>query len=136
MLPYQRFSETFPRAMVLMGPKIYGEFGITAQQARALREIGNGPITGGELSASFGVKLPAAARLLRRLEEKGWVTKAQDKNDRRVFWLELTPEGALFKDKLQTKREEVIKAMFDKLTPQEQEEVAKGIELLLKSLKI
>lgn len=134
MHPYQRFSESFPRAMVLMGPKIYGESGITAQQFRAIRDIGSGIITVGELSAKLSVKLPAAARLIRRLEEKGWVTRAQDKTDRRVFWLDLTEDGRSFMEELQARREEVIREMFDKLSPVEQETVAKGMELLIKSL--
>jgi DNA-binding MarR family transcriptional regulator len=120
MRPYHEFSELFPQIMVLMGPKIYGESDVTAQQFRVLRIIGRGPITVGDISNSINSKLSAAARLLRRLEVKGWLEKKQDENDRRVFWLNLTPEGRKLMETLEKRREGVIKEMFDKLPAWEQ----------------
>lgn len=134
MHPYQEFGELFPQVMVLMGPKIYGETDITAQQFRVLRIIGRSPITVGEISNHINSKLSAAARLLRRLETKGLLVKRQDDIDRRVFWLELTAQGRDLMEKLGTRRENVIKEMFDKLSVREQETIAEGIRLLLKSL--
>lgn len=134
MLPYQEFSELFPQIMVLMGPKIYGGSDVTAQQFRVLRIIGHGPVTLGEISGSINSKLPAAARLLRRLEVKGWILKKQDENDRRVFWLELTPQGRELMESLEEKRDRVFKEMFDRLTPAEQKTIVEGINLIVKSL--
>ena len=134
MRPYLEFSELFPQIMVLMGPKIYGESDVTAQQFRVLRIIGRGPITVGDISNSINSKLSAATRLLRRLEVKGWLEKKQDENDRRVFWLSLTPEGRKLMETLEKRREGVIKEMFDKLPAWEQESIVKGIKLLLRSL--
>lgn len=133
-LPYQEFSELFPQIMVLMGPKIYGESDVTAQQFRVLRIIGGGPVTVGEISNHINSKLSAAARLLRRLEVKGWIVKKQDENDRRVFWLELTPEGRSLMESLARRRERVIEEMFDRLSPAEQGVIVEGIKLLLRSL--
>ncbi|PKM82920.1 MAG: hypothetical protein CVU89_01935 [Firmicutes bacterium HGW-Firmicutes-14] len=134
MQPYREFSELFPQVMVLMGPKIYGESDVTAQQFRVLRIIGQGPVTVGEISHHINSKLSAAARLLRRLETKGWIIKKQDENDRRVFWLELTDEGCQLIKVMGNHRDEVIKEMFDRLIPEEQEVIVRGIKLLLKSL--
>lgn len=134
MQPYQEFSELFPQIMVLMGPKIYGESDVTAQQFRVLKIIGRGPVTVGEISNHVNSKLSAAARLLRRLEVKGWILKKQDKDDRRVFWLELTPQGRELMEAMENRREKVIKEMFDRLVPQEQKAIVDGINLLLKSL--
>ena len=135
LLPYQKFSELFPQAMLCMGPKIYSEFNITAQQFQALKEIGKEPINVGDLSSKLGMKQSAAARLLRRLEEKNWIARRQDTNDRRVYWLRLTSEGKTYMDKLHLKRENVINEMFNKLSIEEQQKIVEGIELLLKSLK-
>ena len=132
--PYQEFSEHFPQIMALMGPKIYGETDITAQQFRVLRIIGQGSVTVGEIANHINSKLSAAARLLRRLEVKGWLVKKQDENDRRVFWLELTPEGRDFMESLAKRRDGVIKEIFDKLSIEEQKTIVEGINLLLKSL--
>lgn len=134
MIPYLEFSELFPQIMVLMGPKIYGGTDVTAQQFRVLRIIGHGSVTVGEISSHINSKLSAAARLLRRLEVKGWIVKRQDDNDRRVFWLELTKEGRQLMVSLERRREKVFKEMFDKLTVQEQETIVQGIHLILESL--
>lgn len=134
MYPYLEFSELFPKVMVYMGPRIYGETDVTAQQFRVLRIIGRGPVTVGEISNHINSKLSAAARLLRRLEVKGWIIKNQDKNDRRVFWLELTPEGKELIESLEGRRDRVIKEMFEKLSAGEQKTIVDGIKLLLKSL--
>lgn len=134
MLPYQEFSELFPQIMVFMGPKIYGESEVTAQQFRVLRIIGHGPVTLGELSGSINSKLSAAARLLRRLENKGWIVKKQDEHDRRVFWVELTSQGRELMETLERRRDGVIKEMFDKLSEEEQATVIEGVNLILKSL--
>ncbi|WP_418790820.1 MarR family winged helix-turn-helix transcriptional regulator [Phosphitispora sp. TUW77] len=134
MYPYQEFSELFPQVMVYMGPKIYGDADITAQQFRVLRIIGSGPVTVGEISNHINSKLPAAARLIRRMEIKGWILKRQDEHDRRVFWLELTSEGRKFMETLGRRRDRVIAEMFEKLSSEEQETIVKGIKLLLRSL--
>lgn len=134
MLPYQEFSELFPQVMVLMGPKIYGESDVTAAQFRVLRIIGQGRVTLGDISGSINSKLPAAARLLRRLEVKGWIEKKQDEQDRRVFWLQLTPTGRELVESMEKRRDRVIKEMFDKLSKAEQESIVEGISLILKSL--
>ena len=134
MYPYQEFSELFPQVMVYMGPKIYGESDVTAQQFRVLKIIGRGTVTVGDISNHINSKLSAAARLIRRLEVKGWLVKRQDEHDRRVFWVELTSEGRELMETLEKRREKVIEEMFEKLSPAEQETIVNGIKLLLKSL--
>lgn len=134
MQPYKEFSELLPKLMIHMGPKIYDEFGITAQQFSYLRDIGNGPITVGELSAKRKAKLPAVTRLIRRLEEKGWVSRSQDDSDRRVVWLGLTAQGRSFMEKLAKKREKVFAEMFAKIDPAEQKHIVEGFRMLLDAL--
>lgn len=132
--PYLEFCELFPQIMVLAGPKIYGGTEVTAQQFRVIKIIGRGPVTVGEIANHINSKLSAAARLLRRLEVKGWIIKRQDENDRRVFWLELTKEGRQLMISMERRREKVFKEMFDKLTVPEQETIVEGISLIVQSL--
>ncbi len=134
MLPHREFSELFPKIMELMGPKIYGESGVTAQQFRALRLIGREPVTVGDLSNKSNAKAPAMTRLLRRLETKGWVAKSQDAGDRRVVWLKLTDEGRAVMQRIARNREQVIEEMFNRLSVEEQQQITTGIRLILKSL--
>ena len=132
--PYLEFTELFPQIMVLVGPKIYGGTDVTAQQFRVLQIIGHGSVTVGEISNHINSKLSAAARLLRRLEVKGWIVKRQDEKDRRVFWLELTEVGRQLMVSIEQRREKAYKELFDKLTVSEQEAIVKGIHLILQSL--
>lgn len=134
MLPYREFSELFPKIMQLMGPKIYGESGVTAQQFRVLQLIGREPVTVGDLSIRSNAKAPAMTRLLTRLEAKGWVAKSQDPGDRRVVWLQLTDEGRAEMEKLARNREKVIEEMFARLSPGDQQKIIESIRLILKSL--
>lgn len=134
MQPHREFSELLPKMMQLWGPRIYGEFGVTAQQFRVLQLIGREPVTVGDLSAKSNAKAPAMTRLLRRLETKGWVAKSQDPGDRRVVWLKLTEEGRAVMEQLARNREKVIEEMFDRLSPQEQQQIIQGIRLILRSL--
>lgn len=134
MLPHREFSELFPKIMQYMGPQIYGESGVTAQQFRVLQLIGRESVTVGDLSTRSNAKAPAMTRLLRRLEAKGWVSKSQDPGDRRVIWLELTDEGRAVMEELARNREKVIEEMFARLSPEEQRQIIEGIRLILKSL--
>lgn len=134
MHPYKEFSELLPKLMVYMGPKIYDEFGVTAQQFSYLREIGTGPISVGELSARKKAKLPAVTRLIRRLEVKGWVSRRQDDIDRRMVWLELTEQGRSFMEKLAKKREKVFAEMFAKINSEDQKKIVDGFRMLLNSM--
>ena len=134
MQPYKEFSELLPKLMTMMGPQIYDEFGVTAQQFSYLRDIGNGPISVGELSSKRNAKLPAVTRLIRRLEEKGWVARKQDDIDRRVVWLELTKQGRAFMEKLARKREKVFDKMFSKINHEDQIKIVAGFRMLLNSL--
>ena len=134
MIPHREFSELFPRMMELMGPKIYGESGVTAQQFRVLRLIGREPVTVGDLSNRSNAKASAMTRLLRRMETKGWVAKSQDAGDRRVVWLKLTNEGQAVMEKISHNRDRVFQEIFSKLSAEQQQQIIESIRLILKSL--
>lgn len=132
--PYREFSELLPRVMLALGPRIYGAYGVTAQQFRYLQEIGRGPVTVGDLAARFQAKAPAVTRLLRRLEEKGWIARRPAEGDRRMVLLQLTPEGKEFLDTLARNREEVFRRTFARLAGEEQEMIVRAFRLLLQAL--
>lgn len=119
-----------------MGPKIYNDYNITAQQFHALREIKHPAPTVSEMSVCLGLKLPATTRLLRRLEDKNFINRTQDSKDRRIFRVSLTSEGIAYMEKLQETREKFINDMFGNLSLEEQEKIVTGIKLLLKSLTL
>ncbi len=67
--------------------------GITPAQANALIVLFNarGPINAQALAAALGVTEVTVSRLLRRMEDDGWVERAQDPRDGRAMLIQTTP---------------------------------------------
>lgn len=70
-----------------------GIAGITPAQANALIVLFNarGPINAQALAAALGVTEVTVSRLLRRMEDDGWVERAQDPRDGRAMLIQTTP---------------------------------------------
>ena len=52
-----------------------------------------GPLTLGDLAAAERVQPPSMTRVVSKLEQRALVARAVDGEDRRVSWLQTTPEG-------------------------------------------
>jgi DNA-binding MarR family transcriptional regulator len=52
-----------------------------------------GPLTLGDLAAAEQVRPPTMTRVVKSLESEGFITRAPDKSDGRVGWLQATPKG-------------------------------------------
>jgi len=73
---------------------LWQEYGLTAPQLGALRELEKAPrATPGHLADQLHVSPQTVAGILKRLEQRGLITRARDENDRRSFSLELSEEG-------------------------------------------
>jgi DNA-binding MarR family transcriptional regulator len=73
---------------------LWQEYGLTAPQLGALRELEKTPrATPGHLADQLHVSPQTIAGILKRLEQRGLITRARDENDRRSFSLELSAEG-------------------------------------------
>jgi DNA-binding MarR family transcriptional regulator len=69
-------------------------YGLTAPQLGALRELERTPLaTPGHLAEQLHVSPQTVAGILKRLEQRGLITRARDENDRRSFSLQLSAEG-------------------------------------------
>jgi MarR family transcriptional regulator, organic hydroperoxide resistance regulator len=68
---------------------------LTLSQWRALVVVGRTDgLRVGEVAVRVGMSMPAASRLLRRLERHGYVVTARDEGDRRATLVRLTAEGS------------------------------------------
>lgn len=68
---------------------------LTLSQWRALVVVGRTDgIRVGDVAARVGISMPAASRLLRRLERRGYVATARDESDRRATLVRLTVAGS------------------------------------------
>jgi DNA-binding MarR family transcriptional regulator len=70
------------------------ELGVTQAEAHLLAHLDGGPATVGELHRAFGHKRSTLTSVLDRLEERGYVTRTVNPDDRRSFVVTLTREGA------------------------------------------
>jgi|APLak6261703504_1056268.scaffolds.fasta_scaffold10318_2 DNA-binding MarR family transcriptional regulator len=77
------------------------DLGLTSMQWGPLVLLAQGKATtAAELSRCNGVDTSTMTRMLDRLESKGLVTRKRNSNDRRVFDIELTPEGRRLAEKI------------------------------------
>jgi DNA-binding MarR family transcriptional regulator len=73
---------------------LWQEYGLTSPQLGALRELEKAPLaTPGHLAEKLHVSPQTVAGILKRLEQRGLITRARDENDRRSFSLQLSDEG-------------------------------------------
>ena len=96
--------------------------GVTPAQfnvLRILRAAGSSGLACSDISEQLVRHDPDVTRLLDRLEEKGWVVRSRDVNDRRVVTARITREGLSVLDKLGESIEALHASQFDPLTQPE-----------------
>jgi len=59
--------------------------------------------------------------VLDKLQEKKYIDRIQDQNDKRTFYVELTPTGQKVADEIFPKHYETMKSLFDVLSKEEKE---------------
>jgi DNA-binding MarR family transcriptional regulator len=114
------------KLMPMLGRLIDIHVRATAEEETTMRQMGvlfhieeQQPITTSELAKKGRVSLQAASALVQGLVERGWLVRTPDPNDRRQFWLEITPEGL---ERAKTAREQLadyLAQFLEKLTPEE-----------------
>ena len=67
---------------------------LTFAQWRVLVMLGDGPRRVGEIAGRLAISITSASRLVRRMENKGYVDTARDERDRRATLVTLSDKGA------------------------------------------
>lgn len=67
------------------------------------------------------IKTGSITYVIDKLEDKGWLTRSDCKEDRRVVYIELTDEGKRVMDTIFPQHQLVIEDVFSELTEQEQD---------------
>ena len=95
--------------------------GITPAQANALIVLFNarGAINAQALAAELGVSEVTVSRLLRRMEEDGWVERTPDPADRRAMLLRTTPMARAMFHRLVQVSNRVLDDLFGDLSREE-----------------
>jgi DNA-binding MarR family transcriptional regulator len=104
---------------------------LSPSQTSALAAVDrHGPLTPSELAACERIQRPTATRVLARLEEAGWVTRAADPEDRRSSLVSITPEGRALLEKLRTRKDAFLAQRLAKLDAEELATLERAADIL------
>jgi DNA-binding MarR family transcriptional regulator len=87
----------------------------------------------GDVGKAFAVTLPAVTHLVDRLEQKGFITRADDPVDRRAYVLEITRAGAALVDELHAMRLRSLEAVLARMSADDRTRVVRGLEALVEA---
>lgn len=108
------------------------ELDLTYAQGQVLFHVAAHPgCRMGDVGKAFAVTLPAVTHLVDRLEQKGFVTRADDPADRRAYVLEVTRAGAALVDELNAMRLRSLEAVLARMTAGDRIRVVRGLEALV-----
>ncbi len=99
---------------------------ITVPQFRVLVVLStsDGPVRNGDLAAVVGVHPSTFTRTADRLVAAGWVQRAENPENRRETFIELTAEGRALVDRVTDQRRREIRSILARLDPAERALVA------------
>jgi DNA-binding MarR family transcriptional regulator len=104
---------------------------LSPSQTSALAAVDrHGPLTPSELAACERIQRPTATRVLARLEEAGWVTRAADPEDRRSSLVSITPDGRALLEKLRTRKDAFLAQRLAKLDADELATLERAADIL------
>src|SRR5262249_2889045 len=105
---------------------------LNSAQGRVLFDVAAHPgCRMGDVGKAFAVTLPAVTHLVDRLEQKGFMTRADDPVDRRAYVLEVTRAGAALVDELNAMRLRSLEAVLARMSAGDRTRVVRGLEALV-----
>jgi DNA-binding MarR family transcriptional regulator len=116
--------------------RVIDESGLSFSQFKTLIELGGGE--GGEHSTVkrvaevLGISVPSASRAVDDLVKRGFATRAEDPEDRRVKRVSLTDSGRELADRVVSARVSGLEAFVAGLTAGERRKLEAALEELLK----
>ncbi|MCH3965962.1 MAG: MarR family transcriptional regulator [Clostridium sp.] len=106
----------------------FKELNMTAPQVFvAITLIHNGKIKISDLSRKIGLSNSTVSGIVDRMEKQGWVSRIRSKDDRRVVYVDVTPE---FMKIARSKHDEVygtFQSMVDSATGEEMNVISRGL---------
>ena len=111
--------------------RLEGDASVTPTLLVALATIErHGPMTAGELAAHEQVRKPTVTRLIGALLERGMIERTPDPLDGRVTWVQLSPEGRRFLQRVRRRKDEYLSGRLRRLTPGELDTLERASTLL------
>ena len=87
-------------------------------------------LTASELCARVPAHKTKVSRALAALEDRGWVTRRPDPQDRRVAHASLTPKGRRAFNRIRPEMEAATDALLAPLSPEERQKLDEGLKVL------
>ncbi|MBI4247551.1 MAG: MarR family transcriptional regulator [Candidatus Rokubacteria bacterium] len=108
------------------------ELDLTYAQSQVLFYVGDhAGCPMGEVAKAFAVTLPAVTHVIDRLEQKQFVLRGDHPADRRVYVLELTPQGRALVQELHTMQMRGVEDVLARMSVDDRQRVIKGLEALV-----
>jgi DNA-binding MarR family transcriptional regulator len=112
-----------------------GERPATPQQLMVLLELSGGSPTVGALAASLRVSPPTVSAAVSTLEQRGWVERSTDAEDRRRTHITLTDEGASVLREIRGAAETGLGGVLENLDDEEIARLEDGLAVLGQALE-
>lgn len=113
-----------------------GELNLTKSQNKALMIMEHrGTVISSELGSCLDMTKASLTSLLDSLEQAGLVSRRRDENDRRKYWLTLTPVGKQYTQDQKKIMEKHMAGKLAKLSPDEQQAFALHLGKLVGIMK-
>ena len=110
------------------------ELDLTYAQGQVLFHVAAHPgCRMGDVGKAFSVTLPAVTHIVDRLEQKGFVTRADDPGDRRAYVLDVTRAGGALVDELHAMQLRGLEPVLGRMSADDRSRVVRGLEALVEA---
>ena len=111
-------------------------FSVSLSEMFALMELANEePMPQQVLAEHLHLEKSTVSRLVKHLEQRGWVKRVRDFHDTRMFRLHLSDEGRGAAARLAKSLTDRHERLLAQLEPDEQEALAYGLSALIRALR-
>jgi DNA-binding MarR family transcriptional regulator len=110
-----------------------GEHHLSSVHFQVLTMVLSRPCTVSELAERQSISAASMSKTVMVMEERGWLSRERDKNDRRVVRLAGTPEGRNVLRDVQKRSEEELTETFKHLSQEELTKIQEGMETLIRA---
>jgi homoprotocatechuate degradation regulator HpaR len=107
---------------------------VTEQQWRVLRVLGeNSPLDATDVADRASILAPSLTRIIKALEDRGFLAKGRFANDGRRVQLSITPAGSKFIAEISPERRVIYQNIEDRFGPEELEKLLDMLDALIES---
>jgi DNA-binding MarR family transcriptional regulator len=85
----------------------------------------------GDVAKAFGVTMPAVTHIVDRLEQKRFVVRGDHPADRRVYLLDVTPQGQALVEELHALQLRGVEEVLTRMSAEDRTRVVKGLQALV-----